>query len=828
MTRLILQCSLVIALVGVDLGSRRSALFAQDVEEPAAEQEDPDAEEAPSESARLLERAQSMFVSAPQAGSRGLTDEAIERLLECESLFDEIVRYHPDSPECFPALFGRSECRRRLARDEEALAGFESLARRRPPEDEEEYWGARVQAALGDARRTLESWDEALAAYRAGFERYPDSGESPRCRYGAGICLRELGRFDEAKVVWADLQRLVGPTDPFARRAGEEFGTLAPVLERLRPLLAEYERKREKLDRAPYKEKVAARREVAQVLTRIGDVRCRESQAFLTQLLAEAPVDLRPEIVLPLLSAGGADAAQKLLESVRDYPVATQRTIFDGIARRHAPPRSVEIATDVAAKAQPLVVESAIRFLGRLGTAPAARALLELIPSGRRGSSNDSTGLISRMLRRLSDPDAWSAIIDGGLRVPPAGTLRRRAVAEALGYSYLPNAGEILAEFAVDKDLEVAVACVESLGRLRAQEWIGVIIAQVQKQRRYEPMVRAGAEALGHLDPTEAAELLIVLWKSPSFAIRTLVVRALGKIDSDPAQRIVIEALADPAWQVRRSALRACGRFPSVALVDALIERLAAETGALLPKIAKLLITLTGVDLGPNAVAWREYWAVEREHWDPRTIAEKPEDSASHTFRKKADASKAESPTYFGVEIISRRVAIIVDVSGSMSGPVTVEREGGGSDQTTKIELAKSELIGAIQKLRKGTHFNVVRFNGTFASMGKSLIKLSPKSLKKALEFARGLSAGGGTNIYDSLEFVLQAGEVDTVFLLSDGAPSAGKYTDTRRILEEIERLNATSQVTIHTIAIGFDSELMRRLAAENDGKSIVVGVGGR
>jgi len=141
-----------------------------------------------------------------------------------------------------------------------------------------------------------------------------------------------------------------------------------------------------------------------------------------------------------------------------------------------------------------------------------------------------------------------------------------------------------------------------------------------------------------------------------------------------------------------------------------------------------------------------------------------------------------------------------------------------------RLELAKSELRVAIEKLRPGTHFNLVRFDNNARPLHDRPKKLSPKSVKDARRFIDGLQPGGGTNIYDSLEQVLTAGDIDTIFFLSDGAPSTGTFVDTDKILEEIGRLNEQSQVTIHTIALGFTSGFMQSLAEQNRGSYIVAG----
>ena len=91
----------------------------------------------------------------------------------------------------------------------------------------------------------------------------------------------------------------------------------------------------------------------------------------------------------------------------------------------------------------------------------------------------------------------------------------------------------------------------------------------------------------------------------------------------------------------------------------------------------------------------------------------------------------------------------------------------------------------------------------------------------KLQAYLQALRPMGGTNLYDGLELALLMEDVDTIFVLSDGAPGAGKYTTTKDILAAVERLNQTRRVLIHSIAVGMNSELLRKLAQENGGQYV-------
>ena len=67
---------------------------------------------------------------------------------------------------------------------------------------------------------------------------------------------------------------------------------------------------------------------------------------------------------------------------------------------------------------------------------------------------------------------------------------------------------------------------------------------------------------------------------------------------------------------------------------------------------------------------------------------------------------------------------------------------------------------------------------------------------------------------------------LDTVFFLSDGRPSIGKYTDTEVRLEEAGRINKVYRIVFHAISIGQGTpkEFLRALAIQNGGEYVDLG----
>jgi Ca-activated chloride channel homolog len=155
-------------------------------------------------------------------------------------------------------------------------------------------------------------------------------------------------------------------------------------------------------------------------------------------------------------------------------------------------------------------------------------------------------------------------------------------------------------------------------------------------------------------------------------------------------------------------------------------------------------------------------------------------------------------------------VHIVLDVSGSMSGPA--------------IEDAKQAVEAAVGKLEPGDDFSMV----TFSNTAQVLVADGPIGPRRGQVLARihGVEAGGGTNISSGLDLGYSearspaAGEdaVRIVMLLSDGHANAGD-TDPERLSA---RAAHAFQDGIQTSAFGlgpdYDAALMSGIADRGAG----------
>jgi hypothetical protein len=167
------------------------------------------------------------------------------------------------------------------------------------------------------------------------------------------------------------------------------------------------------------------------------------------------------------------------------------------------------------------------------------------------------------------------------------------------------------------------------------------------------------------------------------------------------------------------------------------------------------------------------------------------------------------TPTFMGLEGKGNSFVFIIDMSGSMSGQMRESKD-------TRFEFAKKELIKFVSGLKYNQKFFIFFYSGSSHPMEKpiALVKATPQSKVKAIEWITKTSNGGGTNPLPSLreEIILKSG---TIWLLTDGQFS---------IPPVIKFLQKQNQGTIvNTIALGNPAGLngLQRIANLSGGKTI-------
>ncbi len=169
-------------------------------------------------------------------------------------------------------------------------------------------------------------------------------------------------------------------------------------------------------------------------------------------------------------------------------------------------------------------------------------------------------------------------------------------------------------------------------------------------------------------------------------------------------------------------------------------------------------------------------------------------------------------PELAATQRIGRDLTMVVDVSGSMSGP--------------KLEQAKAAVLQMLGTLSSRDRFRLISFSSGVHAFRDAFTAADAASLESARNWANSLVADGGTNIEGALREALKRdrsgahdGNMDVLLFLTDGVPSVG---ETRP--EQLAALASqdASGTRVFTVGIGTDVNtfLLERMAQDGRGAS--------
>lgn len=430
-------------------------------------------------------------------------------------------------------------------------------------------------------------------------------------------------------------------------------------------------------------------------------------------------------------------------------------------------------------------------------------------------------GIVPWLLQMLSAP---------GVRAAKQGAEHKNAAAvlRVLGGHPSVEAQLELMRAARSMPPELRVLAVNAMAKDATLELLPTLLEML---RDGEPNVRiAACNAIGaalqpHVDETQG--------KKPT--AETLATR-------DAANTRLEELLVkDPVWQVRNAAAFALATERCKAVVPLLIHGLEAELArkkdpwAMDVRLHRLLEGLTGQSVvRGSAEPWQQFWKNEGQALTVR--------AAGQTERKPGDDKYGK---FFNLEVESDRVLFVLDFSGSMAEPVTLKTQGTAASAgktTTKAALVVQELKRLIMSLPDGALVNIVVFSDTVRVWRQdngrpALVKLDDNARDDLLSnFLDSLRPNGPTNLYDALDKALEFGGrglhdkyygagFDTLYVITDGAPTAGPVVDKDEIRRRVRETNQLRRIAIHCITFGDknDTDFLGPLATENGGRHIHV-----
>lgn len=166
------------------------------------------------------------------------------------------------------------------------------------------------------------------------------------------------------------------------------------------------------------------------------------------------------------------------------------------------------------------------------------------------------------------------------------------------------------------------------------------------------------------------------------------------------------------------------------------------------------------------------------------------------------------------VDPLPKNVILTVDVSGSMG--------------TTRMNNAKEAMKIIMNDLNENDTFWLQSFDGSTYYFRPEALLATPGNVAMGIQWISGLRSGGMTNLYsatyNSVHRPLDPARANIVFIISDGAPTAGETnweTIQRRTREENERPDGLGQKwAIFTFGIGNGAPMqdLGKLSAQNMG----------
>ncbi|MBI5394070.1 MAG: VWA domain-containing protein [Verrucomicrobia bacterium] len=246
---------------------------------------------------------------------------------------------------------------------------------------------------------------------------------------------------------------------------------------------------------------------------------------------------------------------------------------------------------------------------------------------------------------------------------------------------------------------------------------------------------------------------------------------------------------------VRASAADALGGIKSRRALPALVALVKDTTIG--EAAQRSLFRLTGQDFGEDSSKWAAWLKGQGSQAELKMLG--LADWETHLKAKPAAApppkKKEFSARFYGVEVKTRHCLFVLDCSGSMEG-----------ERITHLKEEMVNLLAAFEGKPKTLRFAIILFHteveGCFTARG--LMPNDAESLKRASKYVDRIVAGGGTAMMSALQFVaaklLPGGDVDTIYLLSDGAPTDAAPED---VLAAARKIHDDFQVKFHTIGIG-------------------------
>ena len=414
-------------------------------------------------------------------------------------------------------------------------------------------------------------------------------------------------------------------------------------------------------------------------------------------------------------------------------------------------------------------------------------------------------------LARLSDPKLVQRLLDrDGLRgQDPMVALR---VAEALGRMSGPIDGTQLLDRMRRNEPAIARALLWSIERLAERQVLEgdprKLVRELGKlaSARGEGELRATAlMALAATAGEEARGAIVSALSDREPAVRVAGLASLRHFVDEEAMAHVRRLVTDPERAVRHQAVLELERIGSPAALGALIDRLEGEERPRLRlRVLAALQHLSGLKHRFDVRPWRAWLAALPEDW--------------RAARVTASEPPGATVAFAGMPILSDRLAFLVDFSGSLWNP--------RPDGTTRKDIVDEHVRDVLPGLPETTEFELVPYTAVPHPWQGKLVPARRKNLEEGVRWFEGCKERGQGNVFDAVLAALADPRVDTLLILSDGAPTGGQRWNLDLMVPLLIEATRFRHVAFDHILVDAPPRLRRRwesLSELTGGRSIAI-----
>lgn len=480
--------------------------------------------------------------------------------------------------------------------------------------------------------------------------------------------------------------------------------------------------------------------------------------------------------------------------------------------------------------------------------APARRAVLTtvlalavatsqaLAQSPADGHAREGVDAVLEARKRGSDTLMRQALLGLAAHDDPLAVDVLLRVLEHEHAAYRPTARTVLGSYSRPATLErlardglghrseiVRAQVVLALGDARPPAFDWVAAAEAALDDESAEVRSAAVHVLGRARAEGRLDRIVELATDRSERVRKMVPEALARLVGERSLGVLRELGADPRWRVRVGVVRALSIVKTPSAVELLVDMLASNEGRVLEDILTALRRLTGRHLGWEAEPWRRF--LEQAPADFLALA----DAANLT----PPPPPTSSVRYYGVTTASQRLLFVTDLSGSMN--FATSQRYAGTRSTSRLARTQTELLHLLEGLDESRSFNLLTFASHVSSWKRTLARASAATVRHAVDEVKGYRADGATNVSAALTVALDMAEQslddpravddpDTVFFLSDGAPSEGEIRDFDLLVDLLAERNRNLELRLHCVSLTSDPAeraFLDRLAQQTGGRCV-------